>query len=316
MIADVAEYSAYLDPEEQDAMMTVVVSMGVSGLWQASFLKGLNSLTDAFMGDDPGSRRKIGLLQDVASQMTPFGSLLNFIDKTAVDPYKRAYRGVTDKEFWENGVEGAWGQLMAKFVDRLPGVSGAPTMYDQIAGEPVLTYPGNGPHGLNPLQVAIPILPRGIPQADRTWTNVLKFMGQYTEYTPSQVKLTNAEQQTLNKTMAQVRINGMTFKQWIDKFFQRADVQGFMDKGPALVSSDPIRFALQDEFNRMRRAYGQLALTQMIGQSANLQRRFTKKELFDEFVKRNDRDAARQLLTEIDDLEAESRRNPIDFLAQ
>lgn len=314
MVADVGEYSSYMSQDEQDASMFAIAGIMASGLYQASFLQGLNTLTDAVFGDDPGGVRKVAAMQSWAATLTPFGGMMNYVDKAFVDPYKRAYGGASMDEATES-IESAWGEWMARLVDRLPGLGKAPMMFDQITGEPVLTNPGNGPYGLNPAQIAIPILPRGVESADKTWTFVLRFMNKYTEYTPGNIDLNRAEQQQLNRLMAKAEIGGMTFQQWIARFSQRADVKQFIEGKGVAAGRKEMSFALQEEFNRMKMAYGQQALFKLQSVSPNLQAREAKFELLTEAKKGNDRSGAQTLLEEIGILEKEARSQPLqEFL--
>ena len=45
MIADVASVSGYISEEEKDEMMTYIMSVMASGLYQGSFLKGVDDFT-------------------------------------------------------------------------------------------------------------------------------------------------------------------------------------------------------------------------------------------------------------------------------
>jgi len=307
MIADVAQYSGYMTRDEQDASMFAITGIMVSGLYQASFLQGIDNLMGAAFGDNEQGSLKSKAVQNYVATQTPFGGLLNYIDKVT-DPYAKAYKGASFEEVMavhENGL----GLIFAKVADRMPGMSGQPVQVDQIVGAPIPSYYGGGPAGLNPLQLAVPFAPRGIPSADRTWSKVQEIMGSYTEARPTGgLKVTDAEQQALNARMATTRIGGLTFSQWIDGFYRRGDVQRFIKNKNGTMTE--MRTGIENEFNRMKNQYMNQALEEYSAVNRNVYQRRVLLEST-KLKRRNNDLSFENDLAQIDELLKEARRQGV-----
>ena len=269
MVTDVASYSSYMSAQEKDASMAMVVGVGVTGLYQASFMKGINDLIDAAFNDNEDGVLKVRAIENYARTQLPFGSLLNYIDKID-DPYRQAYDNATFEDVMKVH-EGGLGIILKKVAERVPGVGNSEPLIDQVTGEQIPVYPGGGPMGLNPLQMAIPFAPRGVKSADQTWSRVMQIMGSYREARPSNLQLTQNEQQALNRRMAEVRIDGLRFSEWINRFYNRADVQGLVEQAGGVLPEG--RLGIRNEFNAMKRRYMQLALEGITAESDNLLQR-------------------------------------------
>ena len=269
MVTDVASYSSYMSTQEKDAAMSVVAGIGVSGLYQASFMKGINDLIDAAFNDNEDGLLKVRAIENYARTQLPFGSLLNYIDKID-DPYRQAYDNATFEDVMKVH-EGGLGIILQKVAERIPGVGDSQPLIDQISGEQIPVYAGGGPMGLNPMQMAVPFAPRGVKSADQTWQRVYQIMGAYREARPTNLKLTQDEQQALNKRMSEVRIDGLRFEEWINRFYSRADVQGLVKQAGGVLPEG--RLGIRDEFNKMKRKYMQLALEDISAVSDNLLQR-------------------------------------------
>ena len=190
--------------------MAVVVGIGATGLYQASFLKGVNDLIDAAFNDNDDGIRKVRAIENYARTQLPFGSLLNYVDKIN-DPYRKAYDNATFEDVMKVH-EGGLGIILERVADRIPGVGDSQALIDQVTGEQIPVYPGGGPQGLNPFQMAVPFAPRGVKSADETWSRIFQIMGTYREARPTNLQLTQNEQQELNLRMSRVRIEGQTFQ--------------------------------------------------------------------------------------------------------
>ena len=269
MATDVASYSSYMSVQEKDASMAMIVGIGTTGLYQASFLKGVNDLIDAAFNDNDDGIRKVKAIENYARTQLPFGSLLNYVDKID-NPYRQAYENATFEDVMKVH-EGGLNIILQKVAERIPGVGEDRPLIDQVTGEPIPVYPGGGPMGLNPLQMAIPFAPRGVKSADETWRRVNQIMGAYREARPTNLKLTQNEQQELNLRMSQVRIEGKTFQQWINQFYSRSDVQALVKQAGGMLPEG--RLGIRDQFNSMKRKYMQLALEDISADSDNLLQR-------------------------------------------
>jgi hypothetical protein len=176
--------------------------------------------------------------------------------------------------------------LLARFADRLPGVSTAPNLIDQVTGKPVPVYPGVGSTGLNPFQMAIPFLPRGERSADQTWTKVFQIMGTYSEARPQGIRMTNEEQQQLNREMASVRLNGLTFAEWIDRYYSSSEVQSYVkNKNGALTG---LRDGVEAEFSKVKSQYMNQALDNLAMRNTSLLQRLAYLETARDKARRND----------------------------
>ena len=304
MVADVAQYSGEISETEKDEAMYAIAGIAVSGLYQASFLKGVDDLMGAMFGDTDTGVLKARAVQNYVATQTPFGSLLNFVDKAA-DPYRKAYAGASFAEVMRVHEDSLGTGILARFADRLPGVSTAPNLIDQVTGLPVPIYPGVGSTGLNPFQMAIPFLPRGEKSADQTWTKIFQIMGSYSEAKPQGLRLTNAEQQALNQEMAGIRLNGLTFAEWVNRFHGTAEVQSYIrNKNGSLTE---LRDGVESEFSRVKSQYMNQALDNLSMRNTSLLQRRSFLETARQKARQNDL-SYEQDLSQLDALFERARR--------
>ena len=292
IIADIGFYSGYMDRTEQDFVTAQALGMMAAGLFEASYLQGLDDLFTLLRAGAEGNldyEAGRATQNFVATQM-PFGSLLAQVDRS-INPYRAAYDGLTFSEMF-NVFETSLGEgFFGKLVNRLPGVDTNPMLVDQLTGEYVPIVPGTGPNGLNPLQQAIPFFPRG-SKNDDVWEFVFSFNGQYSEKGLSNgLQPTTTEQQEFNRTMATVLINGKTVAQAIREFSQRPDVREFIAKNGLTLKSTK----LQREFQRILEKYRYRAMTAMFAANPNLAERRQVEKSLNRALSRGDIDGARGL---------------------
>lgn len=147
MAADMGMYSSYVPQAAQEEWVAGMGVIMVSGLYQASFLRGLNDVID-LIGEPSSTFGVKGgkAIQNWMGTQTPFGGLLNYVDKVT-DPYAHAYQGATFGEVMRVHEDTFGSGIFAKIADRIPGYGGTPGLVDQIAGLPVPAVPGGGPGG-------------------------------------------------------------------------------------------------------------------------------------------------------------------------
>jgi hypothetical protein len=292
MVADSAEVASYMQGDEQDKIFAGIAGIVASGWYQASFLKGVNTFVDVWSqtGDQMDASGKIATtLQNFASTLTPFGSLLNYLDKVP-DPYRSAYEGGTLGEIFALH-ETTFGKgLLGKIADRFPGNGSNPPLIDPVTGEPVPLAPGIGRNGLNPLELAIPFFPRGRATSDKTWERIYQIMGGYTENRDPDLKLTLAQQQEVNKLMAETRVGGLLFREWIDSFWASADVQNYMQNRVRL--NDDYRTGIETTFKSMQRQYYKTALNQYARRNPEIAQRIALVQSINLSARNNDIAAA------------------------
>ena len=266
MVSDVAQYQGYMSQQEKDTSMFMIAGIAATGMYQASFLTGVDNFMEMWNDTEDG-RNKSRAIQGWISVQTPFGGLLNFLDKTN-DPYRKAYETATFEEMMAVH-EGGWKLLMQRVVDRMPGMGQMPVMIDQVTGEPIPAYYGGGPEGLNPLQMAVPIAPRGVKSADRTWERIVAIRGSYREAkAPDGIKMTSTELQEMNKLMAREMIGGLTFSQWIDRFYNRPDVQRYIQNKNG---TDPeLTTKIESEFDKQKNRYRDAAFNRLAMSNGSL----------------------------------------------
>ena len=214
MIADLGMYSGFMDRTQQDKNFAQIIGIMAAGVFEASFLQGLDNLMTIIRSGAEGNvdyELGRGVQNFVATQM-PFGSLLAFADRVN-NPYRAAYEGATFSEML-NFAEIEMGRgVFGKLVNKIPGVETQPQLIDQITGEPVPIVPGTGEFGMNPLLQAVPFFPRQ-SSADPVWDAIYAIQGSYTEKgLGDAIKPTTTEQQAFNKLMSQTKINGKTVAQ-------------------------------------------------------------------------------------------------------
>lgn len=305
MAADMGMYSSYVPQAAQEEWLAGMAVIMTSGLYQASFLKGVNDVIDIV--GDPGST--VGVkgskaVQNWMATQMPFGGLLNYVDKV-VDPFKHAYGGATLTEVMKVHEDTFGTGIFAKIADRFPGFNGTPGLVDQISGLPVPAVPGAGPGGLNPLQMAVPFMPRGIQAADDVWTAIFNIKGSYQEKRPTNLRLTNAEQQDLNRRMANLVIDGKTVRQAVMDYYRRADVQQYVQKRGAAFMD--VRTKIEQGLDRVIDNYYQAALQDTLDSNGDLRKRAMLREAANQAAAMNDPGSANQLLGQIDSLFEEAR---------
>ena len=299
MIADLGMYSGYMDRTEQDRSFAQIIGIMSAGIFEASFLQGLDNLMTIIRSGAEGNvdyELGRGVQNFVATQM-PFGSLLAFADRVN-NPYRAAYEGATFTEMM-NFAEIELGRgVLGKLVNKIPGVETQPMLIDQITGQPVPIVPGTGPQGMNPLLQAVPFFPRQ-SSADPVWDAIYAIQGSYSEKgLGDDIKATTTEQQAFNKRMSETKINGKTVAQAILEFRRRPDVIEYLAKSGVTVQGTGIK----REFNMLLTMYRNRARTLMLNNSANLQQRLSTAQGI-KFAKRaNDLDGAKALETQLDEL--------------
>ena len=256
MFSDLGMYAAYMDQTEQEETFSGMVGIALSGLYQASFLQGVETLVK--VGQEDSDYALGQAVQNWAATQTPFGGLLAFVDRVQ-DPYKGAYEGASFAEVMKVHEDTFGTGIFGKLANRIPGLGTAPQLVDQLTGMPVPVVPGVGPGGLNPLQMAIPILPRK-SSADAVWQAVWDIKGSYIEKRPP-YKLAAKEQQQLNTLMASTRLNGQTLAERIRSFRNRADVQQYVSRKGAAMPG--VSFGIEKELDRIISEHYQEALTQL-----------------------------------------------------
>jgi len=272
IVADLGMYSGYMQEADQDETMASVVSIAASGLYQASFLRGLEPLVKLLQTDNEYALTDV--VQNYSAAYMPFGSLLAYVDRVQ-DPYKAAYGdGVTIEDVFKSH-EASIGELIfGKLANRLPGLGDRPQLVDQLTGRPVPIVPGIGPGSLNPLQMAIPVMPRN-NQADSTWKAVFEIKGSYTEKRPP-FKLTGKEQQQLNGLMARSLVGGRTLAQRVADYRRRADVEQFVASKGAMTPK--AKFKVERGLDKIIREHYELALEQLLQQDNDV---MTRARLYD-----------------------------------
>ena len=303
MVADVGMYSAYMDQTEQDEVMAGIVSIAASGLYQASFLSGVDNLISAINDDEVGTG-KARLLQGYAATQTPFGSLLGFIERVN-DPYKSAYQGATFGEVMRVHEDAFGTGIFAKVASRIPGMGKAPQLVDQLTGLPVPIVPGIGPTGANPLQMAVPVFPRN-SSADEVWEAVYEMRGDYIEKKPGAVKATAAEQQEFNLLMSQSRVNGRTLRERILAFRRQPAVQEYVNNKGAALSG--VKSGIEKELDRIIDDHRKIALRQLTAQNPGYMERQLIYEARKTFAENNQIQEAREQGNRLEDLYQRARR--------
>jgi len=305
MAADMGMYSSYVSQGAQEEWMAGLATVMVSGLYQASFLKGINDVVDIISDPSATFGKKGGrTVQNWMATQTPFGGLLNYVDKVT-DPYKHSYEGATFAEVMRVHEDTFGTGIFAKIADRIPGFAGTPAMVDQIAGALVPAVPGGGPSGLNPLQMAVPFMPRGIKGADDVWTAIYAIKGSYQEKRPTDMRLTNAEQQDLNARMSRMVINGKTVRESILEYYNSSAVQRYVKNRGAAFSD--VRTNVEKGFDQIVNDYYQAALTDLGVSNRQVRERALLIEGRKQAAQTGNFDEARSIDTRIDELFQDAR---------
>jgi hypothetical protein len=302
MIADLGMYSGYMDRTEQDKNFAQIIGIMSAGVFEASFLQGLDNLMTIVRagaekgGDGVDYEFGRGVQNYVATQM-PFGSLLAFADRVN-NPYRAAYEGATFSEML-NFAEIEMGRgVFGKLVNKIPGVETQPMLIDQITGQPVPIVPGTGPQGMNPLLQAVPFFPRQ-SSADPVWDAIYAIQGTYTEKgLGDDIKATTEEQQTFNRLMSETRIDGKTVAQAISEFRRRPDVIEYLAKSGVTLKNSGIK----REFNALLTRYRNRARNLMFANSPNLAQRRNTAAAINYAQNTNDVERAKALESQMDEL--------------
>ena len=299
MIADLGMYSGFMDRTEQDRNFAQIIGIMSAGVFEASFLQGLDNLMTIVRSGAEGNvdyELGRGVQNYVATQM-PFGSLLAFADRVN-NPYRAAYEGATFSEMI-NFAEIEMGRgVFGKLVNKIPGVETQPMLIDQITGQPVPIVPGTGPNGLNPLMQAVPFFPRQ-SSADPVWEAIYAIQGSYTEKGLGEdIKTTTDEQQAFNKLMSETRIDGKTVSQAITEFRRRPDVIEYLAKSGVTIKGTGIK----KEFNALLTRYRNRARNLMLANSPNLAQRRDTAAAINYAKNNNDVEQIEALESQLDEL--------------
>jgi hypothetical protein len=296
MFADLGMHSAYMEGKDQEEAFSGIVGIAASGLYQASFLKGIEIFTK--LGQQDNDLAAGQAVQNWFATQTPFGGLLAYVDRVG-DPYKGAYEGASFVDMLKVTEDTFGTGIFGKVANRIPGVGGTPQLIDQLTGRPVPVVPGIGPSGLNPLQMAIPLFPRG-NDVDPVWKAVYDIKGSYIEKRPTGVKLTPKEQQQLNALMARSTVNGQTLQQRVMAFRQRADVEQYVtNRGAALTG---VRTGIEKELDRIIADHFDQALLQLNVSNGDVLKRSQAAEAMRTLAEANDIQGTQQVSGQLDDL--------------
>ena len=305
MIADLGMYSGFMDRTGQDHHFGQIIGILSAGVFEASFLRGLDDLMTIIRSGFEGNvdyELGRGVQNFVASQM-PFGSLLAAADRMQ-NPYRAAYEGTTFSEMIKVHEVALGEGILGKLVNKIPGVETSPMLTDQLTGEHVPIIPGTGPYGFNALQQAIPFFPRGT-KADETWELVFAIKGQYSEKSLGVgLEPTSVEQQQFNKIMADEKINGKTLREELRAFGQRPDVKEFIAKKGIVLKGTGI----EKELDRIINRYRNRARDLMIRSNPNLAQRAVLEKAIKSAKQGNNVEAANSLQEQMDELVRRARK--------
>lgn len=302
MYADFGMYSGWMSQTEQDEVQAGMVGIALSGLYQASFLTGVDRLVRTIQDPEYSGARAV---QSWWATQTPFGGLLAFVERS-VDPFKSAYEGSTFSDVMRVHEDAFGTGMFGQMANRLPGVGTSPQLVDQLTGKPVPIVPGVGKTGLNPLQMAIPVLPRN-SSADAVWQAVFDIKGAYTEVKPREAgDVTQVEQQRFNGFMAESRVGGRTLAQRILAFRKRADVQRFVEQKGSALSGTKTKIEL--EFAELISEHKSIAVQRLIQVDKGYQERTRLKATSDVFKRENRVEEAREVDKTLEELYQRARR--------
>ena len=302
MYADFGMYSGWMSQTEQDEVQAGMVGIALSGLYQASFLTGVDRLVRGVQDIEYSGARAV---QSWWATQTPFGGLLAFVERS-VDPFKSAYEGSSFSDVMRVHEDAFGTGMFGQMANRLPGVGSAPQLVDQLTGKPVPIVPGVGKTGLNPLQMAIPVMPRNSP-ADAVWQAVFDIKGAYTEVKPRDAgEVTQPEQQRFNGYMAESRVGGRTLAQRILAFRRRPDVQRFVDEKGSALSGTKTKIEL--EFAKLISEHKSIAIQRLLASDKGYQERAMVKASSDVFKRENRIQDAREMDTKLEELYQRARR--------
>ena len=304
MVADLGYYSGFMERQDQDREFGKIVGLMTAGLYEASFLTGVNNLMRfATAGPDNWDYEAGRGIQNYFATQTPFGSLLAQVDRMQ-NPYKAAYEGATFSEMM-NFAEVELGQgFFGKMLNKFPGFEGQPPLVDQVTGQNVPITPGVGPNGLNPLMQAIPFLPRQT-NADPVWQAIFDIQGSYSQKNlPKDLLPTTTEQQQFNLIMAETRLDGKTLAQAVIEFRNRPDVREYVAKSGVVLRNSEIN----REFKRLFNDYASRAKNILLNNSPNLAQRAELAEAADYAEKVGNGEQKQQLGEQIEELVLRAKR--------
>lgn len=302
MMADLGMHSAYMQHSDQEEVFAGIAGIMASGLYQASFLQGIETLVK--LGQEDNDYAAGAAVQNWFATQTPFGGLLAYVDRVS-DPFKGAYEGATFGEVMRVHEDTFGTGIFGKIANRFPGVGKAPQLIDQLTGKPVPVVPGVGPGGLNMLQMAIPVFPRG-QSTDDAWQAVFDIKGSYVEKKPLDYKLTPAEQQKYNALMANSVIGGKTLRQRILEFRRRSDVEQFVsNRGAALTGA---KFKIEKELDDLIREYQRAAEKELVRTDPAVMNRVRTAAARAYSLENNNIEDARMLGGQLDELYQRARR--------
>jgi hypothetical protein len=304
MVADFGYYSGFMERQDQDREFGKIVGLMTAGLYEASFLTGVNNMMRLATAGPENFDYEAGRgIQNYFATQTPFGSLLAQVDRMQ-NPYKAAYEGATFSEMM-NFAEVELGQgFFGKMLNKFPGFAGQPPLVDQVTGQGVPITPGVGPNGLNPLMQAIPFLPRQT-NADPVWQAIFDIQGSYSQKNlPKDLLPTSGEQQQFNGLMAQVKVDGKTLAQAVIEFRNRPDVREYVAKSGVVLRNSEIN----REFKRLFNDYASRAKNVLLNNNPNLAERASLAEAANYAEKIGNAEQMKQLEAEIEGLVQRAKR--------
>ena len=105
-------------------------------------------------------------------------------------------------------------------------------------------YPGSGPQWVEPTAAGYSVHAAWQQaSADKTWQRIYEINGRYREWRPN-MDVKNSEQQAINKLMGTIRINGLTYSEAINQFYNRGDVQQYIKNKAAALSGQRLALSL------------------------------------------------------------------------
>ena len=304
MVADLGYYSGFMTRQDQDREFGHMIGLFAAGLYEASFLTGVNNLMRIVSAGPANIDYEFGRgVQNYFATQTPFGSLLAQVDRMN-NPYKAAYEGATFSEMM-NFAEVELGQgFFGKMLNKFPGFEGQPPLVDQVTGQNVPITPGVGPNGMNPLLQAIPFLPRQT-NADPVWQAIFDIQGSYSQKNlPPDLLPTQVEQQQFNAIMAETRLDGKTLAQAVVEFRNRPDVQEYVAKSGVVLRNSEIN----REFKRLFNDYASRAKNILINNSPNLAQRVELAKAADYAENIGNGEQKQQLDAQIEELVLRAKR--------
>lgn len=308
IMADLGTHHAFIPQKQKDAAQGAWAGIIATGLFNSSFLVGLNDLIDVAITEDAQERdRLLGrTVRNYAATFTPFGGFLSMVER-ANDPYKAAMEKLTISDLFVGLDDQINLGVLANAAKRIPG-NETPVQVDQFLGEPIPIYPGVGPEGWAWASVAIPMWPRKVDQENPAAQQWLKMVGAYTEYEPRirNLRLTEIEQQELNKRMANLQINGKLFREVVNEQYNTVEAQNWIKTKGITYGAVNSPFAIY--LNKMRSKYGKAAFSSMLQDSEELRTRAAMAEQLKSFEKEGRIEESNQMRSDLEQLYQRARR--------